>query len=320
MKRANLAVLLLFFLSYFLRPAGLPADGADFTFVVFPDSQYMVRRHPEIWNSMCRWVVDHRLELNIQAVLTVGDITDSASEREFATAAAGFDLVDAAGIPYLPIMGNHDYDWFVLGRSSVRFDRYFGPARLAGRTWYGGAHPAGGGNHFLKLAVGTRRFLIVGLELYPRPEMVDWAAALIDAHPDHEVIVLTHAYLAPGGRRVSHEALTGPRFFWLPSADASGQDLWEKLVRPRRNIRLVLGGHFGRTPGLAYRSDAGEHGDPVHQLMIDFQSRPNGGDGWIGLLTFRPEPGRIELICYRTWKPSGLGPDPAQPAIELAWP
>jgi hypothetical protein len=300
----------------------------DFTFVIFPDTQYMVEFEAitdvvPMWTSMCQWVVKNRKAQNIQAVLSVGDVTDDAVSAQFEVASEGFRLMETAGIPCVPIVGNHEYDLArgMVGGSGARdrrvtgFDSVFGPSRFEGKSYYGGSLNGSHANYYITLSVGKSKFLIVALEFFPRQEAVAWASRVIDAYPDAETIILTHAYLHSDGTRIGKY---GPEGYGL-NDDCSGEDLWDRLIRRKPNILAVVSGHIGAAPHATYRSDTGDGGNTVHAIKVNYQ-RSNWGDGWVGLLKFRPSLGTIEMSSYRTWAPSGLGYDPDAPMYSLPWP
>ena len=70
----------------------------------------MVTYYPAIWEAMAQWVVDHQISNNIQGVIGVGDVTDLCTDADYTEALVGWNNIKTAGIPYVPIIGNHDYD------------------------------------------------------------------------------------------------------------------------------------------------------------------------------------------------------------------
>src|SRR5690606_35609846 len=75
--------------------------------------------------------------------------------------------------------------------------------------------------------------------------------------------------------------------------------LWEDFVATHCQVRLVIAGHeHSGDDGEASRTDANSCGDPVHQLMTDYQSRPNGGDGWLRYYTFDPAENTMTATTY----------------------
>ena len=55
----------------------------------------------------------------------------------------------------------------------------------------------------------------------------------------------------------------------------------------------------GHDSGEAFRSDT-VRGYTVYQVMADYQSRSNGGDGWLRILDFNPVE---DLIYVKTYSP-----------------
>jgi hypothetical protein len=311
--------------------AAASAAPADFTFVVFPDTQYMVSsdlRHDRdvpMWKSMCEWVVANRGAQNIRAVLSVGDVTDHADPAEFGVASAGYRLLEAAGIPCVPIVGNHDYDlgpgngtgYGARNRKVNAFDAAFGPARFTGKSWYGGSLDDSDANYYVTIEAEGSRFLVVALELFARPRAVEWAAQVIDDHPGADVIILTHGYMQPNGTLIKRWQSGGPGIYGLEDG-CDGEELWDRLVRRKPRTIAVICGHRSGPPHVAHRTDTGDRGNAVHGVLFDYQGA-NRGDGWVGLLRFRPSLRTIEVSSYRTYAPSGLGGDPEAPAVTLPW-
>lgn len=285
-----------------------PDSGRDFSLVLFPDTEsYMNAGGRQTWLSQCEWVARSRDDERIAAVLHLGDVTKRGRQEEFEIASEGFGILERAGIPALPLIGNHDYARLpgVGRRGTARYDAFARSLGIEGKPWFGGSFGEGLANYFATFDFGGMRLLVLALELYPRIEAADWAAAVIDAHPDREVIVLTHAYLDCNGERLDRLGISGPRAYGYRTAAAglSGEELWTRLISVKPNIRAVICGHWH--PGQsAYRAERGVHGNLVHQLFINYQEAPHGGDGWIGLLRFSPSTGTAEFSAYST---SGLG-------------
>ena len=71
-------------------------------------------------------------------------------------------------------------------------------------------------------------------------------------------------------------------------------------------IRMVLNGHeMGRHVG--YKKDQNKASKSVHQMMFNAQGlgggsaeKGNGGDGWLRILTFEPDHGKVSV---RTFSP-----------------
>lgn len=280
---------------------GTQLCSADHTIVVFPDSQNEVNGFPSIWQAQNEWVLNNISTRNIVAVLGVGDIVNDVNSTGYTVATTlGYDLFDFYSIPYLPLMGNHDYDAAPSGRSSYIYDSFFGPSRFSGKSWYLGGYPtASNANMAMAIDVSSRRYLVLGLELFPRTEAVAWAQSVIDANPDREVIVVTHAYLTTSGTRYQDDDAYGPAQLGL-AQDNSGQRLWDNFIKLNPNIFLVISGHDICSPTNAHLISSGESGRTVNQILSNYQCYPNGGDGYILLLEFKMDTGVIEATPYST--------------------
>jgi hypothetical protein len=80
--------------------------------------------------------------------------------------------------------------------------------------------------------------------------------------------------------------------------DNDGQELWEKLVSQYANISLVLSGHVTAWSGVGRRIDYGVSGNLVNQIVSDYQAYPNGGDGWLRIMRFRPSQNRVDVETF----------------------
>ena len=70
-----------------------------------------------------------------------------------------------------------------------------------------------------------------------------------------------------------------------------------QCVRKHKNVFLVVSGHVLGVGRQTSRSDAGA---PVHELLVDYQGLPNGGNGWLSILRFAP---RENKICVKAYSP-----------------
>jgi len=300
---------------------------AEFTIVVYPDSH--VNTGPTnlpIWQAQNSWVVNNISTENIVAVLGVGDIVSTPSVEAYTNATViGYDLIDNSGLPYLPLVGNHDYN-NILERTTGFYDDFFGPTRFAGKSWYLGGHPVGSNaNLAIKFDVDDRKYLILGLEFFPREGAVAWAQGVIDANPDREVIVVTHAYLTKDGTLYQEGDNYGPASYGL-TLDYSGQELWDNFIKVNSRIFLVISGHDICTPNNSQLISIGTNGNVVSQIHSNYQCDPNGGNGYILQLKFKAAARVIEVTPYSThlgtndpnYAPYVLPYNPSTPTITSA--
>lgn len=275
-----------------------PADQ-DFTIVLFPDTQNEVQLYPSFWEAMAQWCVDNKTGNNIQAVIGLGDVTNNNNAAEYREALVGWNNIKKADIPYIPLIGNHDYpDFTPKSRDTANWNTYFGIEYFVARNWFGAALNNKTENYYVKLNISSHKYLILCLECFPLPATLEWARGVLNANTDRETIVATHSYLDNDGQRSLPTSPYGTVAFQVDSGAMSGQQLWDNFVKQYKNIFLVVCGHYICNPTSAYSSDTGINGNVVHQLFFDHQCEENGGNGYLVLLNFRPSLGRIEVTTY----------------------
>ncbi len=275
-------------------------DRAPFTLAVLPDTQEYVESYPEIFTEQTAWIADQASEENIAFVLHEGDITDDNNDEQWARADASLSLLDGQ-VPYILSLGNHD-----LGPNgdasdrSTDYDLWFPPSRFESEPWYGGHMADRPGDHYAVFTAGGMEFLIISLEFGPDDDMLEWAAEVIAAHPTHRTIILTHCYLSAEDARVGRASGASPHNYGLASLGVNdGDEMWEELVSLHENIFLVLSGHV-TGDGAGQLTSEGVAGNPVHQVMANYQHFAKGGTGWLRLMKFHPDEDRIDV---RTFSP-----------------
>jgi hypothetical protein len=76
-----------------------------------------------------------------------------------------------------------------------------------------------------------------------------------------------------------------------------GEELWARLIARHPNFVLTLNGHV-LGDGLGRTVTATPDGRDVPQVLVNFQMRPRGGDGWLRLLEFRADGRTVEAVDY----------------------
>jgi 3',5'-cyclic AMP phosphodiesterase CpdA len=272
----------------------LPGEGS-FTFAVLPDTQNYSQHFPELFTAQTEWIVAQRERRRIAGVFHLGDITNRNSPEEWDNARRSMRVLDDAGIPFCMVPGNHDYG--ENGRAADRttlLAEYFPKAVQQQRPGWGGVYdqePDRVDNTFHFMESAGRRFLVLGLEFGPRADVVRWANEIVGDHPDHEVVLLTHAFVYNDDTRHDWRQF-GDKQQWNPHVYGvaknfgddvhDGEELWQRLVSRHRNFVLTLNGHV-LGDGLGRLSTVA-HGRPVSQQLVNFQMRPKGGDGWLRLI------------------------------------
>jgi len=273
-------------------------EADEFSIVFLPDTQYYSARYPELFRAQTRWIADNRTRFNIQAVLHEGDSVHGNEAEQWANAGAAVGILDAAEIPYLIAIGNHDYDTFSdADRRTTAFNAAFPPGRYTAHAWWrGGFYEAGHTeNAYCLLSIGSVEYLFLSLEFGPRQVVIDWAHDILARYRDHWVILVTHSFLYIDGTRVSPGDEHNPKIYPLGASANDGEDLWTKLVRLHDNIHWVQSGHHVGG-NAAYRRDESRGGTAVHQVFANWQEGPNGGDGWLRLVTFGNGRARVQTF------------------------
>ena len=275
--------------------------------MVIPDTQFYSQKHPDIFHKQIQWVADNLQRYNVPFVLQLGDITETAADVEWEVARAAFARLDGK-VPYVLTPGNHDYG----GKLQVTAKRspmsnFFPVSHFAKMPSFGGVYdalPDKSDNSFHKFEAGGHKWLVLALEFAPRNDVLRWAGEVCAKHPDHSVIVITHAYLDP--RKNQRLAYTGG-YGSKPAPGAvntapveppdmnMGEDIWNKLASQQPNIVMVLCGHACYT---SYKTDKGKAGNTVHEVVVDYQKDVNGGNGWMRLLQFLPDGRTVRTRDY----------------------
>ncbi|MFE7651268.1 metallophosphoesterase, partial [Streptomyces phaeoluteigriseus] len=290
-----------------LVPAVASAADETFTIVVLPDTQgYTVSStYEQTMAAQTQWIVDSRAQLNTKFVIQVGDLVESwPNVNHWERASRYMKTLDDAGVPNSVLPGNHDLD-ITTGESST-YDSYFPPSRYSAASWnsptvsYGGYlgqnqfGPDGidrkNKDSYSLLTVGDTKLLLLSLEFESPAYTLAWAQRVLDAHPDRKVILATHGFINTGGTRATHVIRTDV-------TPVSAVTLWNDFVSQNCSIFLVVNGHWHDGDiGEARRTDPNSCGTPVHQILSNYQSRANGGDGWLRYYTFDPAAGTVDAF------------------------
>jgi hypothetical protein len=270
-------------------PPSLPA-----TIIVMPDTQYYSSSHPDVYAGQTSWIVNQLRPLHIQAVLHVGDLVDAFNNPVQWTAAnTAMRALDNL-VPYVVVTGNHDSD----ANRTTPINTYFGPASM---PWISGTMTPGQiENSYALLDIGPEKWVVVALEWGPRDAAVAWADQVLKTYADRPAILVTHAYLYRNGSRYDitvsgFDSTKASYQYFIPQSYGytatqginDGEMLWQKLVLPNRNVRMVFSGH---DTGWARLTSTRPDGSRVHQMLSDYQwwsaddSHPDFGFGWLRIV------------------------------------
>ena len=290
------------------------AQETDYwTVVALPDTQKYAAWKAPYARDQTQWVADNADAENIAFVSHEGDVVDDGDdEGQWTFMDDKMSVLDGV-VPYSTVPGNHDWATTWDRSTSVAlYKQYFGPSRYEDRDWFGGAGPTNGVpnrddlNTYQLFSAGGYDFLHLALEWEP-PGSVDdpstplgWAQGVLDQYPDRPTILTTHSY---------YRGDTESRTTKLQEADGdgnTGQTVWEELVAPNRQVFMVLCGHWHQDDGEGRQVSTNEAGDPVYELLANYQSRRNGGNGLLRRIEFHPGGGTdgTDRIRVRTYSPS----------------
>jgi hypothetical protein len=274
-----------------------------FTIVLLPDTQnYWPSGNEEIAYNQTKWIVENKEDLNIQLVIHLGDIVNTwNNQNQWAKADTMMKILDGNHIPYIVLAGNHDFGnpySSTESRNYKYFEQYFPESRIiSNQTLQSVKITANGVNMYTNLHVGNNEFVIVSMEYCPTPDVIEQVNDIIKQNADKRIILATHAFLRTDGTWNSVSG--GGVCSKIPGTDDySTEAIWDLVIYPNPNIFLVVSGH---SSGENKRIDNNVAGYPVQQVVIDYQSKSNGGDGMLKMVTFDPEKDKIYFQTYSPW-------------------
>ena len=312
-------------------------DANSFSMIMVPDPQSYVKfaANQPLFDLQTAWIAQNIQRLNIKAALFTGDMVeqnnkliseplpneyngDQTSRQQWEAISRGLSRLDNR-LPYIACQGNHDLGYIAAEyRYSMMPDYIYPERNMTFEKTLVSTGPNYEGIHTMENAAfefedeAWGKLLIIAFEFAPRDEALDWARQLIESKrfENHKVIILIHSFLATNGERIVNEGYKLTPRNWA-------QAVWDKLVYPSKNIKMVLCGHTGTPPVIkgtekvdyqttsAYRVDPAADGHKVVQMMFNSQNgdgswNGNGGDCWVRILEFKPDG---KTIGVRTFSP-----------------
>ena len=257
----------------------LPAvtdPATTFSFAVVPDTQPEVRPTDPRTEKRIAWLVEHREQLNLQWVLHSGDVQDwdTPDHQQWVSMSTRFAALGAAGLPFVAAPGNHDTaavceggsacpgaDTAVTVRDTTLWNRFYPPSYFG---FEGLAEPGRSDNGFRTFRAGGADWLVLSLEIWPRPTIIEWAKGVVASHPRHNVILLTHMFLEDDG---SISTTNGGYGATTPA------QLWEAL-KGYPNVVMTFSGHTGQVFSGSTRATDGHPVAMFLQAMHDPDTNP----------------------------------------------
>lgn len=287
--------------TFYGRPLPLSQNtNKDFTISVLPDTQfYSGTLHggvPAMFTAQTDWLISHRTNLNLAFVSHLGDITQNGQNGgnniEWRNATNAMYRLEnpittllTNGIPYGMGVGNHDQTPIGTGDAgdSSFFNQFFGVSHFIGYDYYGGHYGTNNNNSFQFFSAGGMDFIIIHMEYDTTPSaaVLAWADNLLKMYPNHRAIITSHWIVNTG---------------FNATFSAQGLAIYN-VLKTNANLFLMVCGHIG---GEGQRTDVFQN-QTVYSILTDYQSRTNGGDGWMRYYTFSPSNNLIRAFTYSPW-------------------
>lgn len=300
-------------------------DDYAYSFAVVGDTQIVSKNDAKNGTTdlsdMYQYVIDKKDEYKISQVIGLGDIVDTYAdgdqkEAEWKVALNAIKKLDGV-LPYTLIPGNHDVNWnFNYRVGDLTKLGYLNQSQIVSKYGKIEAYQAGlladqteepdepsASNTAHAFTAGGRNYLILTLEYSAKstPGVMEWANAVVAAHPYHNVIVTTHAYLAANGHILDGSQAGSPSSYTGCENDNDGDYFWDNLIKKHDNIVMVLCGHVG-VDNIVKSTKVGEKGNTVTQIMINPQDLEAeiGSTGMLAFMYFSKDGKTVQLRQYST--------------------
>jgi len=276
----------------FFDAGPIPTSEYAYTFAVLGDTQALAVNYPEHFADMYNYIYDNIEAMNIEAVLGLGDITDTFDGEntpyEWEVALAGHKIIDDV-VLNIPIIGNHDnaylYNNTIANLNYADFVKRYDEIDLR--------------NGYVTADIGGVPYLFIQFQFGPNDDILKWADGVVEAHPDHNVVVTTHGYLYHDGTTLDVGDM------YTAGMSNFGEAMWEKFISKHKNIVLVLSGHVG-SDYVVVNQRKGVNGNTVTEMLIDFQSSDNAhwftknGLGVVNLFHFSADGKKLTVETVST--------------------
>lgn len=249
--------------------------------------------------EISNWIVGNQAAYKTSIVLATGDnVGDATLDASWVVSKGGYDILDAAGIPLLIGIGNHDYNTGETRGAATKLNTYFPQSRFPSAVY---AESGQSQNSYL--VIGDYLFFM--LEFGPRQAILDWVIAVITANPTKKIIFSTHGMeYDAGGRFATIGDLHDPHDYYA-SDTHDGQEIWDEALKAYDNVMMCIGGHYSALGGMGHHTATGDLGNQVESLVYNTQ----GDDQNIRLYTFYAGGNFVWVRTYNpgtdTWSTQG---------------
>ena len=266
-----------------------------YSMVLVPDTHFWVGSSAAKRSAIFDYVIQNKKVKNIQYVIGVGDMTSNGQKAEWPLVKQEYSRLDKAKIPYSVVRGNHD---------TIRNSSYFNDLFGKGTPYYEYVEENGGfykdntsiNTYICFKASENVDYLMLNLDFCVDKKVMRWANKVISSHPNHRVIVVTHAWLGSDGKILNASSYAAPSMY--DPTFLNPDYIWENYLSKHENIDMIVSGHT-HSDQILTTPIVGEKGNVVHQVLVNNQNSPEHfkGLGNIAIMNFTAD-GRFANIAY----------------------
>lgn len=269
--------------------------------------------------NMFAWIADNAKKKNAVQVIVLGDITEASRCGDPNLACSGFrpydtgmeewDIVKSAidrlkgKVPYTVLRGNHDgYQIDEVFGTDPDYTSEFGGFFRDDTSIYYTDEKHSITNSWKTFEAGGNDYLLVTIDYNTNLKVIDWARGIIEAHPNHKVIISTHAYMyhweGHGAGLLNHSIEHDE---YKKFNGVNGEVIWNELASKYENVVMVVGGHVAQSK-IFHSFAEGDHGNRVLQLIIDPSTMDlsTAFTGLVAIANFSEGGKKIEFEYYST--------------------
>ncbi|MCX6181756.1 MAG: T9SS type A sorting domain-containing protein [Bacteroidetes bacterium] len=246
----------------------------DFTVMIIPDTQFQVMDFSYMGSNINQftaqmdWVPAKKDNLNIQFICHVGDAVDHADNtNEWTRFKAGWQKIEASGIPWSIAPGNHDTDLPMGSDSWNIYNSNYPASSWMQNSWAIETYPNGKNENNLSFFNASgMEFMVISIGYALSTAEYNWAVAKLAAYPNKRAIISTH--------------------------DVNNGKIID-LAKQSTNVFLIVSGHYCGPEW--YNTYTNAAGITIHEIMSDYQCSLNG---FLRYYTFKPAEDKIYAYTY----------------------
>jgi predicted MPP superfamily phosphohydrolase len=257
-------------------PTATPVP-TPFSIVWLSDTQSITYyNYPHAMEDMGQWIADARVKKNIRYVVQTGDMVDNGFvQRQWDAFDECYKLFKD-DIPYFAIAGNHD-----IGVKLQDYSAYLARPNVSSIPRRNSFER--GRAVYATFEAGGTKFLLLGAGWESEEMSIDWMNQVLKEHKDYVAILLFHSYI-----------------YMDSSFTKQGQMMFDRVVKPNPNVRLVLCGHVSVSGARFDKVD--DNGDGVYDrkvtaMLYNYQDFLDNC-GQLRLMTFDPVARSITVMTY----------------------